>query len=127
MLKKILIFCLFLAIASCHKDNPVSPAGGDHQPNKTIWTTKIHMSVARGVMGAGVFNGTIYAIGGSLDAYTSTSVVEAYDTTTDSWTKKADIPQELCLTTACIVNGKIYVTILNACGIYLLLLLFSLK
>jgi N-acetylneuraminic acid mutarotase len=73
------------------------------------WVKKKNMSVARGVMPAVVLNDTIYVIGGSVDAYTSTSVVEAYDAPTDSWTRKADLPQELCGTVAGTVNDKIYV------------------
>jgi N-acetylneuraminic acid mutarotase len=75
----------------------------------TCWVKKKDMSVVRGVMPAVVLNDTIYATGGTLDAYTSTSVVEAYDATTDTWTPKASLPQKLCGTTAGTVNGKIYV------------------
>jgi N-acetylneuraminic acid mutarotase len=39
----------------------------------------------------------------------STSVVEAYDAATDSWTPKANLPQELCGETAGTVNDKMYV------------------
>jgi len=67
------------------------------------------MSVERNVLATGVVDGNIYAIGGALTAFASTSVVEAYDTTTNSWTFKTDLPQELCGITACTVNNKIYV------------------
>jgi N-acetylneuraminic acid mutarotase len=73
------------------------------------WVKKKNMSVAKNLMSTGVVNGIIYAIGGSLDAYTSTSDVEAYNAATDSWTAKAHLPQELCGTTAATVNDKIYV------------------
>jgi len=73
------------------------------------WVEKENMSVARNFMSTGVVNGIVYSIGGSLDPYTSTSDVEAYDAATDSWTSKADLPQKLCGTTAGTVNDKIYV------------------
>ena len=73
------------------------------------WTTKTDMSEIRGFMPATVLNDSIYVIGGSLDASRSTSIVEAYDATTDSWTSKAKLPQKLCGATASTVNGKIYV------------------
>jgi N-acetylneuraminic acid mutarotase len=73
------------------------------------WVKRNNMSEARGVMPAVLLNDTIYAIGGSLSAYASTSGVEAYNTTTDSWTFKEDLPQKLCGATAGAVNGKIYV------------------
>ena len=73
------------------------------------WEKKKNMSVARGVMPAVMLNDSIYVIGGSLDAYRSTSVVEVYDTATDSWTPKANLPQKLCGETAGSVNNKIYV------------------
>jgi N-acetylneuraminic acid mutarotase len=73
------------------------------------WTTKTSMDVPRGLMPAVLLNDTIYVIGGSLDATTSTSFVEAYDVSTDIWTYKTDLPQKLCGTIACAVNSKIYV------------------
>ena len=75
----------------------------------SCWITKTSMSVARGVMAEAVLNNTIYVIGGSLDAYTSTWVVEAYDAATDSWALKANLPQKLCGSSAGTVNDKIYV------------------
>jgi N-acetylneuraminic acid mutarotase len=73
------------------------------------WLKRKNMSVARALMPAVVLNDTIYVIGGSLSGYTSTSIVEAYDAATDSWTPKASLPQKLCGETASSVNDKIYV------------------
>ena len=56
------------------------------------WTTKAPMPTARNVMPTVEINGIIYAIGGILGGLSSTSVVEAYDTNTDSWTNKAPLP-----------------------------------
>ena len=67
------------------------------------------MLTARNLMSIGVVNGIIYTIGGSFGPYSSTSTVEAYDTTTDSWTSKEPLPEELCGACACVVNNKIYV------------------
>ena len=43
------------------------------------WTTKTPIPTARNLMSIGIVNGIIYTIGGSFGAYSSTSVVEAYD------------------------------------------------
>jgi N-acetylneuraminic acid mutarotase len=54
-------------------------------------------------------NGIIYAIGGILGGLSSTSVVEAYDTNTGSWTNKAPLPITLGASSGCAINNKIYV------------------
>jgi N-acetylneuraminic acid mutarotase len=99
---KKLTLLLTMVVLFCLGAGTVYSQGGN-------WVKKKNMSEARGVMPAVVLNDTIYAIGGSSDAYTSTSIVEAYDAPTDSWTRKADLPQELCGTVAGTVNDKIYV------------------
>ena len=73
------------------------------------WTTKKDMNARRSVLSVCSVNGVIYAIGGSMSAYTSTSTVEAYYPTEDSWTIKAALPQKLCGSTASAVNNRIYV------------------
>jgi N-acetylneuraminic acid mutarotase len=50
-------------------------------------------------------NGKIYAIGG----IGGQSVVEEYDPTTDTWTRKADMPSGRGYITSSVVDGKIYV------------------
>jgi N-acetylneuraminic acid mutarotase len=55
--------------------------------------------------------GTIYAIGGSSSEDTVSPTpwaVEAYDTATDTWTRKGDIPASMGANHASVVNGKIY-------------------
>jgi N-acetylneuraminic acid mutarotase len=96
------IFFLTIIIISC-------VGAGNVYSQGTCWVKKKNMSAARGVMPAVALNDTVYAVGGSTDAYASTWVVEAYDAATDSWTPKANLPQKLCGTTAGAVNGKIYV------------------
>jgi N-acetylneuraminic acid mutarotase len=73
------------------------------------WQLRENMSVARNVMPAVAVHDTIYAIGGSLDAYASTSVVEAYDAATNNWISKANLPQKLCGETAGAVDNRIYI------------------
>jgi hypothetical protein len=50
------------------------------------------MPTARNLMPTVESNGIIYAIGGILGGLSSTSVVEAYDTSTGSWTAKTPLP-----------------------------------
>ena len=73
------------------------------------WITKADMSIKRCFMTVAVLGDTIYAIAGSTGEYGATSLVEAYDTTTDHWTYTAILPRPLCGTCGCAVNGKIYI------------------
>ena len=82
------------------------------------WTKRADMPTERAYFSTAVVNNLIYAVGGwsgigpapiccnvSLE---SLSAVEAYDPTTDKWTKKADIPTKRLWVTLSVVDGKIY-------------------
>jgi N-acetylneuraminic acid mutarotase len=56
-------------------------------------------------------NGRIYALGGDLDGLplqSPLSIVHEYDPTTDTWTRKADMPTARWGLTAAVVEDKIY-------------------
>jgi N-acetylneuraminic acid mutarotase len=59
-----------------------------------------------------VVDGRIYAIGGtrsiSLSGTTPMPTVEVYDTATDRWSRKADMPTPRYALAVAVVNGKIY-------------------
>ena len=71
-------------------------------PKGGRWTKKAEMPTARSHLSTAVVNNQIYAVGGWSGAgpavgccnmpIESLTTVEAYDPTTDKWTKKASIP-----------------------------------
>jgi N-acetylneuraminic acid mutarotase len=66
------------------------------------------MPTARGLFGTSAVGGTIYAIGGTTIGRDKLAVVEAYDTATDTWTRRADMPTPRNALSAAEVDGKIY-------------------
>ena len=54
-------------------------------------------------------NGKIYAIGGSVQPGWLRPDVEVYDPPTDTWERKADMPDARAEFTTSAVDGKIYV------------------
>ena len=93
------------------------------------WVLRAKMPTARGWMASVVLNNKIYAMGGlaksgeestfmtpqwydAKDKATTEevlSVVEVYDPTTDTWTKKANMPTARFAMSAAVVAGKIYI------------------
>jgi N-acetylneuraminic acid mutarotase len=51
---------------------------------------------------------TIYAVGGTTIGRDKLAVVEAYDTVTDTWTRKADMPTPRNALSTAVVDGKVY-------------------
>ena len=100
-MKKQVLFLIMVIVFSCGLKMALA--------QDACWTKKTSMAVPRGVMPAVLLNDTIYVIGGSLNATASTSFVEKYDVSTDTWTYKTDLPEKLCGTIACAVNSKIYI------------------
>jgi hypothetical protein len=70
------------------------------------WSTKAPMPTPRTELAVGVVNGILYAVGGSTNSNWST-VVEAYDPSTNSWTTKAPMPQAT-MEAVGVVNGILY-------------------
>lgn len=62
-----------------------------YDPATDSWTVKASMPTPRSMLGVGVVNGIIYAVGGASGGEQSRTV-EAYDPATNSWTGKADMP-----------------------------------
>ncbi len=84
----------------------------EYDPATDRWVRKADMPTARIQLSACAVNGKIYAIGGiSWDGAQgpALSAVEEYDPSTDTWTKKADMPMPTYNHAATVVNGKIYV------------------
>jgi N-acetylneuraminic acid mutarotase len=73
------------------------------------WSTKASMPTERMCLAAGVVNGKIYAIGGTISRDTpGLQTVEEYDPMFDTWTMKAPMPTARECLAASAVNGKIY-------------------
>jgi Kelch motif/Galactose oxidase, central domain len=67
------------------------------------------MPTSRELLGAGVVNGVLYAIGG-MDAFGQIlTTVEAYDPATNGWTPKASLPSPRRRFGVGVVNGLLYV------------------
>jgi len=86
----------------------------EYDPVTNTWKRKADMPTARGEMGSSaVVNGKIYVIGGDLNIHANRStygspIVEEYDPSTDTWTRKADMPTSRVLPGTCAVGGKVY-------------------
>jgi len=84
----------------------------EYDPATDMWIAKANMPTPRGQVALAVVNEKIYAIGGgSIDGILSAvvcSTVEMYDTQTDTWTPRAEMPTPRTFLSASVVNGKIY-------------------
>ncbi len=84
-----------------------------YNPRTNSWQVKAAMPTAREGLGASVGpDGKIYAIGGGTDHFDRFfrcfATVEAYDPTTDSWSRKLSLPTQMCDVTAGLTsNGTI--------------------
>jgi hypothetical protein len=80
----------------------------------TQWTTLAPIPIGADHLASAVVNGIWYTIGGEHDhgtLYTQQNYVFAYDATTDTWTRKADIPiaRSHIEGSTFVINGNIYV------------------
>lgn len=94
------LFCGILLIV------PVSQAEND------IWLRKADMPTSRSGLCVASVDGKIYAFGGWKNSLKPDdkplAVVEEYDPRSDQWTMKKDIPVRAGGSSACAINGKIY-------------------
>jgi N-acetylneuraminic acid mutarotase len=84
-----------------------------YDPATDRWTTKKPLPAARGHVTACAVGTKIYVIGGSeqsedLDLWSGLNKVEEYDTETDSWKTKENMPSSRWGLSSCLINGKIY-------------------
>jgi N-acetylneuraminic acid mutarotase len=83
-----------------------------YDPAADKWIRKANMPTPREPCTVTV-DGKIYAIGGLVAQQgtpVTVSTVEVYDPTTDRWTRKADMPTARERHTACVLDGRIYVS-----------------
>ncbi|MCX8103759.1 MAG: galactose oxidase [Candidatus Bipolaricaulota bacterium] len=79
-----------------------------HQGSGT-WESRAPLTVPRGEVAVAALLGKIYVVGGFDGDRRTSSVVEAYDPTTDQWTRIAPLPRGLNHPMAAGANGKLYV------------------
>jgi N-acetylneuraminic acid mutarotase len=91
------------------------PTVEEYNPATDTWMRKTDMPTARMDLGASAVNEKIYTIGGRPNVIGGNeyygddlSVVEEYDTMTDTWTRKTDMPTVRSGPSTCVVNGKVY-------------------
>jgi len=83
----------------------------EYDPLADTWAKKADMPTARGWTSpsSAVVRGRIYVIGGDRGSpLLCLPIVEEYDPSTDTWTRKADMPTPRWGLATCTVNGKIY-------------------
>ncbi len=83
----------------------------EYDPATDTWTTKSEMPTARGFHSASIVDGRIYVTGGTSsvpNSGTAILAVEVYEPTTDTWTRKGDIPARKDVGSTSVVDGKIY-------------------
>ena len=72
-------------------------------------TTELHnMAIGLALPTASVINNKIYVVGGFIDEYTATNLVQEYDPADDSWVLKKELPKRIGHHTTCVLNDKLY-------------------
>ncbi len=83
-----------------------------YDPAADKWVFKASMPTPRASFATAVVDNKIYCIGGTTGTkdgiYAASGVVEVYDTATDTWATKSDMPTPRVGVTASVVDGKIY-------------------
>ncbi len=80
---------------------------GNAAASANSWDTMAEMPTARSLLGVGVVNGKIYAIGGERGAG-AVGVNELYDPATDTWIPKESMPTSRYGFATAVLNNKIY-------------------
>jgi N-acetylneuraminic acid mutarotase len=91
-------------------DSPI-PTVEVYDPVTDTWTQKADMPTKRFWFSISAVDGIIYVIGGNNGrqaGWNHLGTVEAYDTTTDTWTTKARMATRRSFLATCVVDGLIY-------------------
>jgi len=83
-----------------------------YDPATDTWAEQNELPTKRWWLSTSVVDGIIYVIGGNAGpggGWNHLGTVEAYDPSTDTWTRKADMPTKRSFSSTCVVDGKIYV------------------
>lgn len=86
-----------------------------YDPATDTWETKAAMLTTRIALDANTVNGKIYLVGGYLPGeyttytFTSSTLNEAYDPATNSWTSKRPLPNGASSYASAVVGNRIYI------------------
>jgi N-acetylneuraminic acid mutarotase len=114
-----ILLTLCFAVAACEngptRESPAPEvelgALDDAAAIVNIWSTKASIPSTRNNAVAGAQNNIIYFVGGRDAANQSTKTVRAYSIATNSWSQKADLPQNRrSANGASFLNGRLYVS-----------------
>ena len=98
--------------AGGYPDPPFLSTVEAYDPTTNTWTTKARMPTGRSSLAVAVANGILYAVGGAgccdLGHNTGLSTVEAYNTTTNTWTTTPPMPTQRLKLAAGVVNQVLY-------------------
>jgi N-acetylneuraminic acid mutarotase len=82
-----------------------------YDPVSNSWTKGADMPTARGTMPGCAINGKIYVFGGTnggASGWNHYKTLEVYDIASNSWEKKADMPESRSHLAGCVFNNKIF-------------------
>jgi N-acetylneuraminic acid mutarotase len=86
-------------------DQPAAVTSGDGH-----WIKGTPVSTIRGETRLGTANGMVYFIGGLMDEWKASPLLDMYDPTTDTWTSKSPLPAAANHPGVATLDGKIYVS-----------------
>ena len=94
-------------------EDPIISIVEVYDPSTDTWAEQTELPSQRYWFSTCVVDGIIYVIGGNNgsragDTRTHLNTVEAYDTTTDTWTSKTPMPTRKSFLATCAVDGLIY-------------------
>ena len=111
----LIVFLLFVGSCSYSGTDRVTPPTeprparvGVYDPATDTWTSTAPLTTARRVLGVGVLNGTLFAVGGVGPDYQPLPMFEAYNEITNSWTTKAPVPTPRWAPGVAALNGRLY-------------------
>ncbi|MCP4703926.1 MAG: hypothetical protein GY865_04895 [candidate division Zixibacteria bacterium] len=99
-MRKVLCLLICIGLFSC---------SGTVLAQSGYWFDRTDMPTARQEILPGELDGKIYVIGGWLDGYNITDIVEVYDPATNSWSSAASLPTNRHHCAAVAVDGILYV------------------
>ena len=83
----------------------------EYDPATNTWARKADMPTPKVFLSAATTNGKLYVFGGSPNSFPNNpviAIVEEFDPTTNTWTRRADMPTARSFLAASTVNEKVY-------------------
>lgn len=80
----------------------------EYDPAEDRWSRRADLPARRGAMAVGEIDGLLYAVGGLINSFTSTTRHEVYDPVADEWSELAPLPSARNHLAAGVIDGKLY-------------------